>query len=288
MKPSLDASLEDKVIVSRWPLKEGVRDNWGDKLNPVLASELSGKRVYHKNDVLFPSDWPVHIMIGSSLRYVNPTDVVWGTGFMRESDTLKDIPRRICAVRGPLSRKKLLEQGVDCPEIYGDPALLYPLCYFPNVAKQYDIGIIQHFREIGVEEFPSVPKDIKIKIINIMGGIREVVDDIVSCGAIISSSLHGIIAAHAYGVPATWVKFSNRPLGDGFKFRDYWASMGWDQAEPMVAQPGASCETLIGHASPSNVRVNIKELLQACPFIGDERKKELCQKAERLGLLEVS
>jgi hypothetical protein len=39
-----------------------------------------------------------------------------------------------------------------------------------------------------------------------------------------SSSLHGVIVSHAFGVPSIWMA-SSKPLhGDGVKFDDYFAS----------------------------------------------------------------
>ena len=43
-----------------------------------------------------------------------------------------------------------------------------------------------------------------------------------------------MIAAHAYGRRAYWLKASDLPLGDDFKFRDYWASIGHADYEPVL------------------------------------------------------
>jgi hypothetical protein len=157
-----------------------------------------------------------------------------------------------------------------------------PLFYSPQVEPIHDLGIIQHFHEVGVEPLPSVPEGLSVKIIDITGGIKQVIDDIVSCRAIVSSSLHGIIASHAYGVPATWMKPSDIPKGDGFKFRDYWASMGRDDLKPLAIEPGKPLDLSSGISTPGQVRVDLFALLQACPFIDDERKRKLIRFAKKL------
>ena len=54
----------------------------------------------------------------------------------------------------------------------------------------------------------------------------EVMRQVNKYDSIISSSLHGIIVAHSYGIPAGWWKPSDKLKGDGSKFEDYAKSVG--------------------------------------------------------------
>ena len=54
---------------------------------------------------------------------------------------------------------------------------------------------------------------------------QKVIDEITESNLVISSSLHGIIIAEAYGVPAIWLH-NNECSQDAFKFLDYYYSMG--------------------------------------------------------------
>ncbi len=136
----------DEVAV-HWPNSPGVVDNWGDKLNPYLVRRLSRKKVVHESRASDPGG-PCYFVIGSGLAGAGDK-IVWGSGFIAADQPSIGRPRRVCAVRGPLSRARLLEQDIDCPEIYGDPALLMPLFYAPQIEPTHDLGIIQHFREAG-------------------------------------------------------------------------------------------------------------------------------------------
>ncbi len=41
------------------------------------------------------------------------------------------------------------------------------------------------------------------------------------CDEIISSSLHGIVIAEAYGIPCKWILYGNEIEGGEFKYQDY-------------------------------------------------------------------
>lgn len=253
----------------KWPNAAEVANNWGDKLNPALCVLLSGREVVNAWSNR-PKHEPVYLVIGSSLRTASDTITVWGTGFIAEDNVLSGRPS-IRAVRGPLSRRKVLSQGVDCPDVVGDAAVLFPLFYRPVIEPTYDIGVIRHCRELDLPG-PVLPPHLSVRYIDINGSLSGVVDDILSCRAILSSSLHGIIAAHAYGVPAAWMELSDRPLGDGIKFRDYLASVGYPETmQPARVEPGRSHHHLASLPSLPPRPFDARKLLRACPFVDPRR-----------------
>ena len=129
------------------------------------------------------------------------------------------------AVRGPQTRAFLIDKGYDVPEIYGDPALLLPQYYKPKIEKKFKLGIIPHYSDYELVEEWYKDED-HINIINLMTlSIESTTDEILKCHKIVSSSLHGIIVAHAYGIPAVWQKFSENLFGDDIKFQDYFESV---------------------------------------------------------------
>jgi hypothetical protein len=52
------------------------------------------------------------------------------------------------------------------------------------------------------------------------------VESIAGCRFVLSSSLHGLVAAWALGVPCRWMQLSDGVLGNGFKFRDFYSAFG--------------------------------------------------------------
>ena len=54
--------------------------------------------------------------------------------------------------------------------------------------------------------------------------IEFFIDEIVSSKYILSTSLHGLIIAHAYGIPALWIKKGHIGSSE-FKFHDYFSSV---------------------------------------------------------------
>lgn len=190
--------------------------NLGDVLTPVLLERMGvpfRRASRTKADLL---------ATGSIIRFAQAGQAVWGSGAMFATDRPSPGARYL-AVRGPLTRDVVLRRGGDCPEIYGDPALLLPTVYAPPTEKRHEIGLVPHYVDA---KDPQV-RTSDLPIINpLRADPLNVVDEIRSCHAILSSSLHGIIVAHAYGIPAAWVRLGDRLDGDDTKFRDYAASVG--------------------------------------------------------------
>lgn len=103
-------------------------------------------------------------------------------------------------------------------------------------------------------------------MIDITGDIEEVVDRINSCDIIVSSSLHGIICADSYGVPSLWIKVSDKPLGDGFKFRDYFSSVGRDCWNPVIVDSSTKKMDLERCFHNYKINIDLDALLRVFPL----------------------
>ena len=248
--------------------------NWGDILSQFLLEHFSGKKL-NKNDVFY-FDEAAHMLekngkivgIGSSMKYVMPDDYVWGTGCIDEHH-VGDKPRKVYSVRGPLTRDVLLNRGWDVPEVYGDPALLFPQIYNPTIEKKYKIGLIPHcvdfFSLDGLKAINHM-EDMGIKIINVTAGIHEFIDQLKECEMIISSSLHGLIAADAYGIPNYRVKISELVHGGDFKYLDHYASVKRVHHEPLQLTDTTTLEDVDSLKFETGDISLVNELLKDTPW----------------------
>lgn len=200
-----------------------ITQNVGDDLSPIIVNWMLKQRGI---DPFKKIEKTKHLYcIGSIIQYGYVDATIWGSGFaynpffeigLFHRKGLRDLDVR--CVRGPLSRNTLLELGHECPEVYGDPAVLAPLMYNPNVEKKKDYIIIPQIeREY---EFEGIGEDENIVSMN--NDYTYVVDQIKSANKVISSSMHGLILAESYGVPAIY--YQNREDTMNYKFLDWYFS----------------------------------------------------------------
>ena len=209
-------------IFRRYPMKyfNSVL-NVGDQINPYLVKAILGKSAFNVK-----SDRFKHVVgLGSMFHVANKKSVIWGTGiiseepnFIRRTDCLS-----VIAARGQLTEKALVENGVIKRNsiILGDPGLLMPLFYNPSVKKTKNVGVIPHYVDAN---FPFLQESDDISVIDVRQYPEDFIDQILSCDVIVSSSLHGLILADAYGIPNKWVSFSDRITGGAFKYHDYYST----------------------------------------------------------------
>jgi pyruvyltransferase len=246
-------------------------NNWGDALSPLLVGMLSGRPVVK----MLWQHQHRYLAIGSILGNANGRAEVWGSGFLWPDETLAEAPQAVHAVRGPRSRAKLLEQGIDCPEIYGDPALLLPRFFNPEVAIKYAVGIVPHYIDKDHPWLERYRQDPQVRIIDVEGDTYRFVEEVKSCELIVSTSLHGLICADAYGVPCLWIDISDRLWGGSFKFIDYFESVGRGTTEPVRTDATMTLGQVTQRHQPYEVKINLDLLIAACPFIAPEVRLKL-------------
>lgn len=192
--------------------------NWGDIIGPTIIKHFS------KSDKVVPTKEKLKgklVSIGSVMAAARHGDLIWGTGVIMKDDYLPNLRNvKIFASRGPKTRDYLLYLGHEVPEVYGDPGLLYPQIYNPEIEKTHEWGIIPHYIDV---EHPMVQYLVAkgVKLIDICAGEKEFVDQLKSVDKVLSSSLHGLIAADAYGIPNARINLTGNIVGGDFKYEDY-------------------------------------------------------------------
>ena len=266
---------ETGIVINSWNclrFDSIAHRNFGDELGYYLLKELTGRPISNYVDIC---RWGRKgksnlLFIGSLIEdFSNSDTVVWGSGALFGGDRqLLHKPKEVRAVRGKLTRDYLLKNGVDCPEIYGDPALAVPLVYRPDVKKRYKIGLIPHVTDLS-DPLISSFKDKGLHLINFAGynDWHSVLDEICQCEAILSSSLHGLILADAYNIPNVWVNINTELLGGTFKFHDYFSGVGRNVETPFVLTEETSVaemENRIKAYRPINV--DLSKFIEAAPI----------------------
>jgi len=245
------------VIPANWSHSS----NFGDALTPYLIKKISG---YSAAWVNHPST-NSYVVTGSilgedSMEY----SIVWGAGVAWANQKIIK-PHQLLAVRGPLTKRIAEENKIECPSVFGDPALLLPRFYTPKTEKKYKLGIIPHV--IDYEQAVNYySNDADVVVINLWSPIEEVIETITACDKTVSSSLHGIIVSQAYGIDSLWIELSDKIIGDGTKYHDYLESVGMKIYKPLDVRKRIPVDKLFNAVPDYKIEIDLDLLYNACPF----------------------
>lgn len=229
--------------------------NFGDELNIYILQELlPDKKLFNLIDTC---RWGTqnatnYLVIGSLIEeFSTPNSIIWGAGVIEGNERiLRNKPREVKAVRGHKTREYLLKNRVDCPEIYGDPALLTPLVYDKEVSIKYELGIIPHVSEVNHSCVKRLEQNgVHVIRFDQYAHWHDVINEIRACQHIVSSSLHGLILSDAYSIPNGWIALEDQLLGGHFKFLDYFSSVHREQAFPFKISDNVSKQDLLNYVS---------------------------------------
>lgn len=270
----LISNKKDVLVVNAWMTMYNEHPkhfNLGDELNFYLIKALTSYKIFNYRN-LYVRHRINFCCIGSIIdsKMLNKNSIIWGTGAIEGIKKIGFQPQKICAVRGKLTREYLISQGIDCPAVYGDPALLMPLVYNPRVEKKYVMGIIPHFLDMNnplVAYLQNLSGGISVIKMQGYNDWHEVIDEIKQCDFIISSSLHGLILADAYQVPNVWIEFSDKVYRKVFKFRDYFSAVNRDTKDPVLITDKSTLDDLQQISLQwKNISIDLKPLIDSCPF----------------------
>ena len=213
--------------------------NFGDTLSAMIVAGMAGVPVRRAN-----FDQPTERMVSVGTIGHNQRNGVlhfWGTGVDADRNPvnpkLKGYVRpentefHVHALRGPNSARTFRAAGIEAPEIFGDPAWVLPRFWpMTDVKKTHDLGVVLHITELdgrtpraavkAAMRRYQIPKEFagRIRLINTLcpptvDGMRNKIAEIVSCRAIVSTSLHGLVISETYGIPCAW--FATYGNGEG-------------------------------------------------------------------------
>jgi pyruvyltransferase len=143
------------------------------------------------------------------------------------------------------------------PEVYGDPALLFPYL-FPEFqraeAPSHPYLIIPHYSEEKL-----FPKELFAHVVYPTEPWDHVVSQILDSALVISSSLHGLIIAEAYGIPARMLRVTENEFL--LKYDDYYG--GTNRPDYTFAR---SLEEALEMGGERPFECDLKKLYAAFPF----------------------
>lgn len=279
-----------QTILGKWFAREV---NFGDLLAPLLLERLSGKRPINlmhswrgknllKYDLRREADRqslaqlfrrtpePEYLTVGSVLGWCDwraDVQVVWGAGFMTPKRSLRHRPRRIHAVRGALTFDRLPADWQPEVMALGDPGLLVPDHVPQPQNTSAKIGVIAHYTQRGNPVLRCLDEDAAFKFVDIQQSVETFAHALSDCETVLSSAMHGLIAADAYGIPNRWVNFGALPDGGTFKFRDYYSAVGNGQDDPDLIESMADLRGA-AHSAKSRTITSVQDALRKShPFL---------------------
>lgn len=189
--------------------------NLGDELTPLLLPRYGIVPLHREPDRARLAG------VGSIIQFLPAgyNGAIWGSGMI--DDVERPLPAaHVLAVRGPLTAERIGAGGV----AFGDPGLLVGR-HLRRPRSDGRVVLVAHGHHRNDPDVLALARADGVRAVNVHRGAPAVVRGIASAGAVLTTSLHGLVTADAYGIPAVWTTREPALIGGDFKFRDYEAAV---------------------------------------------------------------
>ncbi|MDD4616881.1 MAG: polysaccharide pyruvyl transferase family protein [Alphaproteobacteria bacterium] len=238
-----------------WSPESGV--NFGDELGRTVVELMLAR----KGMTLFDEAPQARrlLTVGSILQFAKDDSVIWGAGrhgnVPPEEHLWKKLDVR--AVRGPKTLEFLKSKGIDAPGVFGDPALLLPMLtqgrFVPT--GELEAAFVPNLGDYAKIDFSHFD----IPVIDPRRSWNKVVNDILKCKFLLASSLHGLVVAEAFGIPARYVRLTENE--NIFKYHDYYEGTGRYLSQVFTSIPEA---LKAGGEKP--IQCDLQKLIESFPY----------------------
>ena len=197
-------------------------NNFGDLLGPLIVARILDRARLDQTETSVRGKL---LTVGSVMHFARSGDVVWGTGVNGKipASFHRYQSLDVRAVRGPLTRRYLQARGIEVPEVYGDPALLLALLFPELVAlstvKTTSVLVVPNLNDARPSGGGEPGQHWLDPRTEVMASLRRIVQS----ELVVGSSLHAVVVAEAFGIPARRV---HSPAESSFKYEDYYEGTG--------------------------------------------------------------
>jgi pyruvyltransferase len=196
------------------------------KFKPIVCNTIQNNSIF---------------LIGSILRFCGSNNIIFGSGLKDSTESIKVGNNKLYCVRGKLTKNELLKNS---NLLMIDPGLLIRKLYIPRIIPtKKKLLIIPHYNhkllfnketseydilniQFNANDYSFIIKanytsnDDKKKLLQIFNSKFDIIN---SYDLILSSSLHGLVFAHAFNKKTIYFEindFKNEPV---HKYNDYYS-----------------------------------------------------------------
>ncbi|VXB74209.1 Exopolysaccharide glucosyl ketal-pyruvate-transferase [Microbacterium sp. 8M] len=225
--------------------------NFGDALTPLLLPRYGIVPVHREPDRARLTG------VGSIIQFLpeHYDGAIWGSGAIDDAE--RALPAaHVLAVRGPLTAERIGAGDV----AYGDPGLLVGR-HLSRPRSDGRVVLVAHGHHRGDQELTGFAERDGARAVNVHRSAPTVIREIAAAGAVLTTSLHGLVTADAYGIPAVWTTREPALIGGDFKFRDYEAAVTPGRSRFLPFEDVRTPDAVVRRATPADAE-RIAELCE--------------------------